>query len=251
MNGRAGVQSVVLLLIGGTLIRTAWTGTYVRYVKPGLHWYLIAAGSVLVAVAAVNLARLFATAARARHHEHQQHEHEDGDDGHGHGHSRLEPSWLLVAPALALLLVAPPALGSYAASHGGTALGAAASSDFPPLPDGDPVRVSLLEYASRAVFDKGQSLQRRTVAMSGFIVVDGDKRYLTRMIITCCAADARPVKVGLTGAVPPSTTADSWLEVTGTYTPQTDPDPIDGEPIPYLAVTAAHPIPTPKQPYES
>ncbi|GAA2359346.1 TIGR03943 family putative permease subunit [Dactylosporangium salmoneum] len=246
MNGRAGVQSVVLLLIGGALIRTAWTGTYVRYVKPGLQWYLIAAGAVLVAVAAVNLARLFAPAARGDH----EHGHAD-DDGHGHGTGRFEPSWLIVAPALALLLVAPPALGSYAASHGGTALGSAATSDFPPLPDGDPVRVSLLEYASRAVFDKGRTLQQRTVVMSGFIVVDGDRRYLTRMIITCCAADARPVKIGLTGAVPPGTAADTWLEVTGTYTAQTDADPVDGEPIPYLTVTTAHPIPTPQRPYES
>jgi uncharacterized repeat protein (TIGR03943 family) len=237
----------VLLLIGGALIRTAWTGTYVRYVKPGLHWYLIAAGAVLVLVAAINLARLFATAARSHQHDHGH----EQDDGHGHGRRRFEPSWLIVAPALALLLVAPPALGSYAASHGGTALGSAATSDFPPLPAGDPARVSLLEYASRAVFDQGRSLQGRTVTMSGFIVADGDRRYLTRMIITCCAADARPVKVGLTGAVPPGTAADTWLEVTGTYTAQTDPDPIDGEPIPYITVTAARPIPAPKQPYES
>ena len=92
---------------------------------------------------------------------------------------------------------------------------------------------------------------KRTVTMSGFIMVSGDRYYLTRMIITCCAADARPVKIGLAGAVPPGTAADTWLEVTGTYTPQTDPDPVDGEPIPYLTVTAAHPIPAPKQPYES
>jgi uncharacterized repeat protein (TIGR03943 family) len=243
VNGRAGVQSVVLLLAGGALIRTAWTGTYVRYVKPGLHGYLIAAGAVLVAVALVNLVRLFATAIRP-HHEHE-------DDGHGHGSGRFEPSWLIVAPALALLLVAPPALGSYAAAHGGTALSAAADSDFPPLPAGDPVRVSLLEYASRAVFDKGHSLQGRNIAMSGFIVVDGDKRYLTRMIITCCAADARPIKVGLTGAVPPGLTADTWLKVTGTYTTRTDPDPVDGDPIPYVTITAAQQIPAPNQPYES
>lgn len=249
MTGRAGVQSVVLLLIGGTLIRTAWTGTYVRYVKPGLHGYLIAAGVVLVAVAAINLVRLFAVAVRVHNHE-SDHDSEGPDHGHDHD-GRFEPSWLIVAPALALLLVAPPALGSYAASHGGTALGTAPSSDFPPLPDGDPVRVSLLEYASRAVFDQGRTLQQRNLTMSGFIVVDGGKRYLTRMIITCCAADARPVKVGLAGAVPPGTAADMWLEVTGTYTAQTDPDPVDGEPIPYIAVTAAHPIPAPKQPYES
>ncbi|MGI5241684.1 TIGR03943 family putative permease subunit [Dactylosporangium sp. CA-139066] len=238
MNARAGIQSVVLLLAGGALIRTAWTGTYVRYVKPGLQWYLIAAGLVLLAVAAVSLVRLFAGR-------------EDHDHHHEHGHGRFEPSWLIVAPALALLLVAPPALGSYAAARGGTALGAAADSDFPPLPAGDPVRVSLLEYASRSVFDKGRSLQGRTVTMSGFIVVDGDRRYLTRMIITCCAADARPVKVGLDGAVPPGTAADSWLEVTGAYTARTDADPVDGEPIPYVAVASARAIPAPKQPYET
>jgi len=239
VTGRGGVQSVALLLIGGALIRTAWTGTYVRYVKPGLQWYLIVAGAVLVLVAAVTLARLFCTAAHASHEE------------HGHEHGRFEPSWLVVAPALALLLVAPPALGSYAASHGGTALAAAGTSDFPPLPDGDPVRVSLLEYAARSVFDEGRTLQGRNVTMSGFIVVDGDRRYLTRMIITCCAADARPVKVGLAGDVPPGTAADTWLEVTGTYTPRTDPDPVDGEPIPYVAVGSAHAIPAPKQPYET
>nr|BFE57952.1 hypothetical protein GCM10020063_024780 [Dactylosporangium thailandense] len=59
MSGRAGVQSVALLLIGGALVRTAWTGTYVRYVKPGRHWPLLVAGPVLVAVAAVNLVRVF------------------------------------------------------------------------------------------------------------------------------------------------------------------------------------------------
>ncbi|WP_432992432.1 TIGR03943 family putative permease subunit [Dactylosporangium sp. CA-233914] len=239
MSTRSGVQSVVLLLIGGALVRTASTGTYVRYVKPGLRWYLVAAGAVLVVVALVNLAALLLR----RSAEHAEH--------HDHAHGRFEPSWLVVAPVFALLLVAPPALGSYAASRGGSALEAAAGSDFPPLPAGDPVRVSLLEYASRAVFDQGRSLRGRDVTLSGFIVADGDRRYLTRMIITCCAADARPVKVGLAGDVPPGTAADSWLEVTGTYTDRTDPDPVDGQPIPYVTVTAAHAIPAPKQPYES
>ncbi|WP_432824429.1 TIGR03943 family putative permease subunit [Dactylosporangium sp. CA-092794] len=238
MTSRAAVQSVVLLLIGGTLLRIAWSGTYVRYVKPGLQWYLVAAGAVLIAVAAVNLARVL----RGRHdHDHDEH----------HDHGRFEPSWLLVAPALALLLVAPPALGSYAAAHGGTALNPAAASDFPPLPDGDPVRVSLLDYASRAVFDQGRTLKDRPVTLSGFIVVAGERKYLTRMVITCCAADARPVKVGLAGAVPPDAGADAWLEVTGVYTAQTDQDPVDDQPIPFLSVTAAHRIPAPKQPYES
>jgi uncharacterized membrane protein YraQ (UPF0718 family) len=40
-----------------------------------------------------------------------------------------------------------------------------------------------------------------------------------------------------------------WLEVIGTHLPRTDP--VNGEPIPYLAVTAARAIPAPKHPYES
>ena len=247
---RAAAQSVLLLLLGGTLLKIAWTGTYVRYVKVGQHGYLLAAAAILMFVGAANLAHLLRTAHRQpgdsaddRHGHH--------DQGHGHVHRGFEPSWLLIAPALVLLLVAPAALGSYAAARGGTALAAAAGSDFPPLPDGNPVRISVLDYAGRAVYDKGHTLARRQVTLSGFILAAGGKSYLARMLITCCAADARPVKVGLTGDVPDNPAPDSWLQVTGTYTTQTDTDPVNGEPIPYLTVTAAQPIAVPKLPYES
>lgn len=243
---RGAAQSVVLLLVGGTLLKIALAGTYVRYVKVGLRGYLVAAGAVLVAVALATLAHALWTAG-SRHADHDHH-----IDGHGHRHRGFDPSWLLVAPALALLLIAPPALGSYAAARGGTALAAGANSDYPPLPDGDPVHISVLDYADRAVFDKGHTLSHRTVTLSGFVLGgDHGHRYLARMVITCCAADARPVKVGLTGTLPADTAPDSWLEVTGTYTTQTDSDPVNGQPIPYLAVTSARSIPAPTQPYES
>src|SRR4029453_8522269 len=90
------------------------------------------------------------------------HDHDHGHDDHGHGHSH-EPwvGWLLILPVFALLLVAPPALGSFAASRSGTALQEV--SDFPKLPPGDPARISVLDYASRAVFDEGRSLGERRV----------------------------------------------------------------------------------------
>jgi uncharacterized repeat protein (TIGR03943 family) len=236
---RAVAQSIVLLLIGGTLLKIAATGTYVRYVKVEVRWYLVVAGAVLVVVAAANLVHLLRTVGR------------DHPVAESHEHRGAEPSWLLVVPALALLLIAPPALGSYTASRDGTAL-PAATSEYPPLPDGDPVRLSVLDYASRAVYDKSNSLGQRRVTLSGFLVAGGDGRhYLARMVITCCAADARPVKVGLAGDVPSDVAADAWLEVTGTHTPRTDTDPVNGEPIPYLTVTTAKVIPAPKQQYES
>ena len=84
--------------------------------------------------------------------------------------------WLLLVPALALLLFSPPALGSFQANRNGTALSAASGSDFAPLPPGDPVRLTLLDYAARAVFDHGRSLSGRDVQLTGFVIA-GARRH--------------------------------------------------------------------------
>jgi uncharacterized repeat protein (TIGR03943 family) len=225
----------------------------VRYVKAGLRPYLIAAGVVLVVVAALSLIGWVRGGARPENAaDHDGHGGGD-DDGHGHGQGRgwLDVAWLLVVPMAVLLLIAPSALGSYSAARSGTALGAATTSDFPPLPSGDPVRVSVLDYATRAVFDKGQSLGSRQITLSGFLLTAPSGWYLTRMVITCCAADAQPIKVGLTGSVSSGLTANQWLEVTGGYSTKVDHDSVNGETIPYLDVSSAHPVAAPKEQYDS
>jgi uncharacterized repeat protein (TIGR03943 family) len=177
---------------------------------------------------------------------------DEAGDGHGHHHGRFDVAWLLVIPMVVLLLLAPPPLGTYSAGREGSALGAAANSKLPPLPGGDPVRVSLLSYASRAVFDNGVSLTGRTVVLSGFVLPGpAGGWYLTRMVISCCAADAQPVKVGLDGTLPPGLVSNDWIEVTGAFDPKRDVDPVNEASIPYLRVTSAHPIAAPKSPYES
>jgi uncharacterized repeat protein (TIGR03943 family) len=241
-------QAVVLLLVGGAVLRTSLTDMYLRYVKQGLRPFLIAAGLILVIAAVMTLwyelrgTKTPATPGAGGH--------GDGhDDGHGHSH---EPwvAWLLVLPVFALLLVAPQALGSYAADRTGTALQQV--SDFPPLPDGDPAKISVLDYASRAVFDEGRSIGTRKVRLTGFILKGQDGQpYLARMILTCCAADARPVKVGLTGDVPTGLKPDTWIDVTGTYTKKSVKDAINGETIPYLDVSDYQQIPAPNEQYES
>ena len=224
------LHALVLVLVGGTLLKLAISGDYQRYVKVGLRPYLIAAALVVLVVA---VASLFSRGS-----------------AHGHAHGRFDVAWLLVLPTLAVLLIAPPALGSFSASRSGTAL-AASSSALGPLPDGDPVKISVLEYASRAVYDHGHSLTGRHVALSGFVLPgDGGGWYLTRMVITCCAADAQPVKVGLSGSVPAGLKANDWLAVTGTYLERTDKDPVNGQPIPYLTVATSTPIPAPARQYD-
>jgi uncharacterized repeat protein (TIGR03943 family) len=230
-------QAVVLLLLGGAILRASVTDMYLRYVKEGLRPFLVAAGVVLIMAA---LMTLWYELRPARQ-----------DDGHGHREPRV--GWLLLAPVLGLLLVAPPALGSYAAGQAGTALSSRQSADFPPLPAGDPARVTVLDYASRAVFDQGRSLAGRRVSLTGFLAGDpAGTQYLARMTLSCCAADARPVKLGLTGdgPEPGELAADTWIEVVGRYTDQTASDPVNGEAIPYLLVESWQQVPAPKQPYE-
>jgi uncharacterized repeat protein (TIGR03943 family) len=226
-------QAVIMLLVGGTVLRVSLTDMYLRYVKQGLRPFLIAAGAALVLAAVMTLWYEFR-----------------GARGDGHEHREPWVSWLLVLPVFALLLVAPPALGSHAAGRSGTSL--AEVSDFPPLPAGDPAKIGVLDYASRAVFDRGRSLGDRRVSITGFVVAGPDGRtYLARMILTCCAADARPVKVALAGELPGAVKPDSWLEVTGTFSPQSVKDEINGETIPYLQVADFRPVVAPAEQYES
>jgi uncharacterized repeat protein (TIGR03943 family) len=263
---RKDAQAVLLLLVGGTLLKISIGGTYVRYVKPGLLPLLVIAGGVLIVVALATLwqvirrpLRILITGGGAHAKAGAHFAPDDGDesdepvpghDAHGHGEPRI--GWLLLVPALALLLFAPPALGSYQASRNGTALSSQADSDFAPLPEGDPVRVSLLEYASRAVFDQGRSLSGRRVALTGFIIAGPDGQpYLARLVVACCAADARPIKVGLAGDVPPDLKPDQWIEVVGTYTERTDRDPVNRDVVPYVQVAESRALPTPEQQYES
>jgi uncharacterized repeat protein (TIGR03943 family) len=237
---RRELHALVLALLGGTLLRLAISGDYRRYVKIGLRPYLIAAAIVVLVVAAVSLWQ--SVAARRV---------PSGSDDHGHAHGRFDVAWLLVVPMLAVLLIAPPALGSFSAARSGTAL-TATSSQLGPLPDGDPVRLSVLDYASRAVYDHGRSLQGRQFTLSGFVLSGSSGGwYLTRMVITCCAADAQPIKVGLSGTVPSGLRANDWITVTGTYVDRIDKDPVNGEPIPYLTVATSAPIPAPALQYES
>jgi uncharacterized repeat protein (TIGR03943 family) len=271
---RRDTQAVLLLLVGATLLKVGFAGTYVRYVKPTQLPLVLAAGFVLVAVAGVTIWRQVRAVMPAtgshRASAHRPHHHDDsydvddalGDDapsavsetdlepGHGRGQSRI--GWLLLAPALALLMFSPPALGAFQASRNGTAVTAPGGDGFPPLPAGDPIRLSLVDYASRAVFDTGHSLAGRQVTLSGFVIAGPKGQpYLARLVVSCCAADARPVKIGLAGDLPADLKPDEWIEVVGAYTQQQDRDPVNSEVIPYIQVGALKDIPTPTEQYET
>ncbi|AKN70441.1 membrane protein [Streptomyces sp. PBH53] len=231
MNRQA--QAAVLFLLGAALLHAGATDLYLRYVKTGLRPLLLASGAVLIATAV-------ATAWYERRRDRRSGSHE---------HPGPRVSWLLLLPLLALILSAPPALGSYSALRTGTALQKPYA--YGPLPAGDPMPLSVVEYASRAAYDHGRSLHGRPVRVTGFLALDrSGAPYLVRMALNCCAADAQPVKIALTGDLPPVLSPDAWLEVTGTYTPRLTRDPVNDGPIPSLKVTSTRPVQAPRDPYD-
>ena len=239
MNRQA--QSAVLFLLGASLLHAGTTDLYLRYVKQGLRPLVLAAGAVLIAAA---VATVWYERRRARREKQAGHQ-----DSHAHTHPEPRVAWLLVLPLFALILVAPPALGSYSATRTGTALQKPLA--YPALPATDPLALSVVDYAGRAVYDHGRTLQGRRVQLTGFLALDHDGTpYLVRMALNCCAADAQPVKVALTGQVPPVLQPDTWLRITGTYTPRRAEDPVNGGPIPFIEVTEAKPVTAPKDPYD-
>ncbi|MER5749153.1 TIGR03943 family protein [Streptomyces sp. NPDC002088] len=246
-------QAAVLFLLGAALLHAGATDLYLRYVKAGLQPLLLASGVVLIAAAvatvwyerreAKEVRQPDATAARQREAEAVR----QGEHAHVHREPRV--SWLLILPLLALILVAPPALGSYSATRTGTALQQPLA--YPPLPTTDPLRLSVVDYAGRAVYDHGRTLTDRRIQLIGFVALDHDGTpYLVRMALNCCAADAQPVKIGLTGHIPPVLQPDTWLQITGTFTSRQVKDPVNNGPIPFIEVTAAKPVPVPHDPYD-
>ncbi|MFF7561030.1 TIGR03943 family putative permease subunit [Streptomyces pseudovenezuelae] len=231
MNRQA--QSAVLFVLGAALLHAGLTDLYLRYVKAGLRPLVLAAGVVLIVTALATA--WYEWRAKAKEEE--------------HAHREPRVSWLLVLPLFALILVAPPALGSYSAMRTGTAL--QQSYGYMKLPRSGPLRLGLADYAGRAVYEHGRGLAGRQITITGFVALDrSGAPYLVRMALNCCAADAQPVKVGLTGQIPPVLKPDGWLQVTGTYTAKRTKDAVNGGPIPYLQVTKAEPVPTPHDPYD-
>lgn len=238
---------LLLVLVGAAVLRISLFGElYLRYVQAGLRPYLVVSGALLVGLGAVMaVVRRFAH----EHGDEHEHEHEHGD-GHGHGAAGPRIAWLLALPALALLLFPPPALGSYSAEREAAQRAAQGVGTFPALPAGDPVELTLGEFASRAIYDSGRSLKGRTVRMTGFVTHGDDGTwYVTRLHVTCCAADATTSKVEVRGATDGAPPVDTWVTVTGTWHPKGALG-TDGAWPPVLDAGAVRRVRQPADPYE-
>ncbi|MFF5475892.1 TIGR03943 family putative permease subunit [Streptomyces sp. NPDC012935] len=214
-------QVSLLFLSGlGVLHASLFTDLYLRYVKEGMRPFLIASGAILLLLATAETVSYWrrgrGDGAGEADEDHDGDGHGDSN-GHGHDHTTVpRVAWLLLLPALSLLFYAPPALGAYTASRE-PAKAVKERDHFDPLPTTSPVPLTLTEFTSRVQQDRAQDIKGRSVLLTGFVTPgsEGDGWYLTRLVLSCCAADAQSVKVRIHGA--PDLPADTWVSVTGTW----------------------------------
>jgi len=221
----------ISLLVGAVLLRLTLTGMYRRYVRVEMGPWLALAGIVVVVLGLVTLLRAIR---RDRF-----------VDAHGHHAEGERVGWLLLAPIAALLLVAPPTLGSYGVGRAASIDISAGAPVFERLdPDGPPASMTLLEFGQRSFERNGASFNGATVQLTGFVAgAEPGGFRLARYQIACCAADAAPVVIrveGVHGGVPP---LDEWVTVTGRFM-------VARGDVPLLAATHLTPIAPPDEPYE-
>lgn len=270
-------QSILLVLIGGVLTVLELSGRFMLYVKAGIGPLLLAGGIVLVVVgvASTTLAmrdrirQARASAAEADAHDVPLGDGPPDDLGDAHDGERTWAAWLLLLPVLAVLLL-PPALGADAVARdaGSQALSgpppearpategsAGTGADdgfvihFPPLAAGKNPAVPLKEFVQRALYAP-DSLVDTPVTVTGFVARAAygysGGYSLARMIISCCAADARAMQIQIEGS--PPFPENTW--VTAVVTVQPGSGTLANGYVPTATVASIAQVEEPADPYE-
>jgi uncharacterized repeat protein (TIGR03943 family) len=232
---RRETQNILLVLLGGALLKISFSGLYLRYVQKSLLPLLIAAGVTMIGLALFAIIRDIRRGKAA-------------DDGHEHSHSSRS-TWLMLLPVLAVFLISPPALG-------GDVVNSAADTNqtqrsrnlLGELPSGDVIPLSMTEFVTRTAWDESGTLDGRRVKLTGFLLRADGATYVARLAISCCAADARPLKVRVTGDVP-ALPDEQWVEVTGQVVPKSANEKNSW--VPSFTVESFTAVAEPVEPYES
>jgi uncharacterized repeat protein (TIGR03943 family) len=229
-------ENALLLLVGVSAGVVAVTGAYTRYVKAAVLPWLLMAAVLLITLALTAILR-------------DMRRGQDDHDPGGHRH-RSGIVWLLVLPVVALIFVVPPALSPRAI---GTSVVAVSTNvlrrPFPPLPPERAPAMSLRDVLTRVAEDSAGTLDGRLITVTGFTLKDDGRTDLARVVITCCAADARLARIRLGGPAAAAATNrpdNTWLTIEGKVVPA---QRNSGTSVPTLEASRVTPIDPPSNPY--
>jgi uncharacterized repeat protein (TIGR03943 family) len=245
-------QNLLLILVGAAALWiTVATDEYLNYVKPGFRPLLVGAAVALIALGAAGVRRDWTDGAGHAGRGDDTDDDTDDNDHHDHGHGP-RVAWLLCLPALAIFLIAPPALGSFTASRDNARSAPPPAEGFGALkraPSGGPTEMTLGEYIGRsfeAHIGEPARFQGVPVKLTGFVTPRTKGGWhLTRLRMSCCAGDAIPLRIVVHGAKQPP--RDSWVQVVGTWRPSAGAVATG---VHELTATGVHPIKKPRNPYE-
>lgn len=262
-------QGALLLAVGGVTIRLGLSDAAFNFIRPEYVPLQLIAGTVLLVLGAITLLRgLRADVSDVvdgrgpdeghMHHDDDVQDAVAGGQGHAHGHDHAQGprvAWMLAAPLFAILLIAPPPLGSFAANRQSGVIQSSVST-YGPLPpaEGDAVPLRLGDYTVRALYDPEQSLEGQRVRLTGFVSrqeADGEEGWLlTRFALNCCAADGTAINVEVVGDQP-APAVDQWVVVEGTWRNRDGHEigELSAEP-PLLVVESVQTTEQPVEPYE-
>ncbi|MEV6269034.1 TIGR03943 family protein [Kribbella sp. NPDC051936] len=223
---KRNVAGLVIVFVGAAMVQLATSGTYLRYVKPGMRWMLFAAGLILIALAVTDV--LVRTRA-------------------AHDHALPRAAWLLLVPVFALLVVDPPALGADAARRQSPVAAKPVAPQGNAYWDGSagPKPIAVRDYAVWAVWEK-ETMKGKSFQLTGFVTpAKNGVWYVTRIGLTCCVADGTAFMVEARGQAAPA--KNQWVTVTGEWAEPTRR--VDGD-VAALTITTVKPVTAPANPYE-
>lgn len=233
---RRRVRAVLGVFGGATIVRLAAIDSIARH--PSLRSYVLVLGAAIAVLAAATLLdEARRDRAEARHRQRRA----------SNRRAMATAAWLLTIPLAVALAIAPT---------GSTADTVRLSADapipvyamvYPRLPNGDPVRMSVVDYVTRVRSDTGGSLIGRQVQMTGYLAVAPGGRWdLRRTMITCCSRRPRTFTVRLVGPIPAGVVPGAWLRVTGGQPPGADV--ARPSRVAYLSIMSSTVVPAPSDP---
>ncbi|ADG80820.1 TIGR03943 family protein OS=Tsukamurella paurometabola (strain ATCC 8368 / DSM / CCUG 35730/ CIP 100753 / JCM 10117 / KCTC 9821 / NBRC 16120 / NCIMB 702349/ NCTC 13040) OX=521096 GN=Tpau_4252 PE=4 SV=1 [Tsukamurella paurometabola] len=245
MSAREWAPAGAAITVGAVLAAAALSDRYLWFVRPTYQLPLLATAAVLVVCGII----VVATGIAGRGHTEAREDHPCSctDLEHGDGHqARADDSgaghgltvWLALAGAALIAVCATGPVTGALSSGKPLFAGGERTPVFKALPDGVPT-VPLHQIGGR--LRVGQTLDGRTISVTGQLVDEDGGLRIARMQLTCCASDAvrSSIRITGTGQLAPGT----WI--TATVTAARGPDG------PQLTVIESAVIDPPRNPYES